>query len=144
MGFGLLFFLNLPLVLNHFISTETRRRQTFVVLLAGEPEAGVEVAQHVLVLARLPDVLDGVGQLFPPHPGQLLFLHRGQRDVGHRALWIRGGGLWAVEHTETSVDTRSITERVPERLVEAEASKAAAGSVVCEPLVSLCGGAGHR
>lgn len=85
--------------------------QTFVVLLAGEPEARVEVAQHVLVLARLPDVLHGVGQLPPPYPGQLLLLLRGQRHVGPGSLWIRGGGLWAVEDdTKTSVHSPFITE----------------------------------
>lgn len=68
--------------------------QTFIVLLTGEPEAGVEVAQHVLVLARLPDVVDGVGQLLPLYPGQLLLLLRRQRHVGGRVPRVRGGGLW--------------------------------------------------
>lgn len=66
-------------------------------LLTGEPEARVEVTQHVLVLARLPDVVDGVGQLFPPDPGQLLFLLRRQCHVGDRDLGVLGRGLWRVE-----------------------------------------------
>lgn len=36
---------------------------TFIVPLTGEPEAGVEVSQHVLVLSSLPDVVNSIGQL---------------------------------------------------------------------------------
>ncbi|KAG7233866.1 hypothetical protein INR49_006498 [Caranx melampygus] len=69
------------------------KKPTFIVLLTGEPEAGVEVTQHVLVLARLPNVVDSVGQLFPLDPGQLLFLLRRQRHVGDRDLGVLGRGL---------------------------------------------------
>lgn len=64
-------------------------------LLTGQPEAGVEVAQHVLVLARLPNVVHGVGHLLPLYPGQLLLLHRRERHVGGRVLGVGGRGLWA-------------------------------------------------
>lgn len=67
---------------------------TFVVFFTGEPEAGVEVSQHVLVLAGFPEVVDGVGQLPLPQQGQLLFLLRGQRRVGDRVFGVRGGSLW--------------------------------------------------
>lgn len=68
---------------------------TFIVLLTGQPEAGVEVTQHVLVLARLPDVVDGVGQLLPLDPGQLFLLHRREGHVGGWVPGVRGRGLWA-------------------------------------------------
>lgn len=48
------------------MKTKTR---TFIVLLTGVPEASVEVPQHVLVLASLPDVVNSVGQLLPLYPG---------------------------------------------------------------------------
>lgn len=63
-------------------------------LLTGQPEAGVEVAQHVLVLARLPDIMDSIGQLLPPDPGQLLLLHGRERHIGDRAPGVWRGGLW--------------------------------------------------
>lgn len=63
-------------------------------LLTGEPEAGVEVTQHVLVLARLPDVMNGVGQLLPLYPGQLLLLERSEGHIGDRAPRVRRGSLW--------------------------------------------------
>ena len=66
---------------------------TFVVFLTGEPEARVEVAQHVLVLPRLPDVLHSVGQLSLPQPGQLLSLLWRQSHVGGQDLWVRGWSL---------------------------------------------------
>lgn len=64
-------------------------------LLTGQPEAGVEVAQHVLVLARLPDVVDGIGHLLPLDPGQFLLLHGRERHVGGRVPGVWSGGLWA-------------------------------------------------
>lgn len=66
-------------------------------LLTGEPEASVEVTQHVLVLASFPDIVDGIGQLLPLYSGQLLFLQRRQRHVGRGVLGVRGGGLWTEE-----------------------------------------------
>lgn len=99
----------------------SERSQTFVVLLAGEPEAGVEVAQHVLVLARLPDVLDGVGQLFPPYLGQLLLLQRRQGHVGDGALRIWGGGLWKTQkHHFTACLAQNVLNHTPERLIQTE------------------------
>lgn len=54
---------------------------TLVVCLAGQPETCVEVAQHVLVLARLPDVVHCVGEGLFLKP-RLLFLFQGrQGDV---------------------------------------------------------------
>lgn len=76
---------NLPELVNvtgDWLETYTHRLQylfqslTFIVLLAGEPEASVEVPQHVLVLASLPDVVNSVGQLLPFYPSQFLLLHR--------------------------------------------------------------------
>lgn len=80
-------------------------------LLTGQPEAGVEVAQHVLVLARLPEVVDGVGQLLPPEPGQLLLLQRRERHVGGRVLRVRGGGL-CMEKDGTKSDESNMREKV--------------------------------
>lgn len=80
------------------METYTHRSQsqslTFIVLLAGEPEASVEVPQHVLVLASLPDVVNGVGQLLPLYPGQFLLLHRRQCHVGSWVSRVWRGGLW--------------------------------------------------
>lgn len=67
---------------------------TFIVLLAGQPEASVEVSQHVLVLPCLPDVVDSVGQLLFPYPFQLLLLLRRQRDIGGWVPGVWGGHLW--------------------------------------------------
>lgn len=54
---------------------------TLVVCLAGQPETCVEVAQHVLVLACLPDVVHCVGEGLFLKP-RLLFLFQGrQGDV---------------------------------------------------------------
>lgn len=54
---------------------------TVAVLLAAFPEASVEVSKSKLVLARLPDVVDGVGQLPLLDLGQLFPSGRRQRPV---------------------------------------------------------------
>ena len=64
-------------------------RPTVVVLLAALPEARVEVSEGVLVLARLPDVVDGVGQLPLPDLGQLVSPQGGQSAV----VGVLGGAL---------------------------------------------------
>lgn len=95
-------FVNVTRVL---METYTHRSQsqslTFIVLLAGEPEASVEVPQHVLVLASLPDVVNGVGQLLPLYPGQFLLLHRRQCHVGSWVPWVWRGGLWCEKRQVT-------------------------------------------
>lgn len=68
--------------------------------LTGEPETSVEVSQHELVLARLPDVMYGVGQLLLSYPGQFLPLHRRQRHVGDWVSGVQRGGLWTKKKKE--------------------------------------------
>lgn len=75
---------------------------TFIVLLTGQPEASVEIPQHVLVLPSLPDVLNGVGQLLPLYSSQLLLLHRRQCHIGSWVPWVRCGGLWCERRREKS------------------------------------------
>lgn len=76
------------------VSGPANQSPTFIVLLTGEPEASVKVSQHVLVLARLPDVMNSVGQLLPLYPCQLLLLQWRERHVGDGVPRIWGGGLW--------------------------------------------------
>lgn len=100
---------NLPELVNvtgDLLETSTHRLQylfqplTFIVLLAGEPEASVEVPEHVLVLASLPDVVNSVGQLLPLYPGQFLLLHRRQRHIGSWVPWVWRWGLWCEKRRE--------------------------------------------
>lgn len=63
---------------------------TVVVFLAAFPESRVEVAESKLVLSRLPDVVNGVGQLPLPDLGQLVPPGRGQRAV----VGVLSGTLW--------------------------------------------------
>lgn len=79
-------------------------------LLTGEPETGMEVTQHVLVLACLPDVLDSIGQLLCLYPGQLLPLQCRQRRVGCRVLRVRGRGL-CIEKDGTKSDESNKKEK---------------------------------
>lgn len=83
---------------------------TFIVLLTGEPEAGVKIPQHVLVLARLPDVMNSVGQLLPLYPGQLLLLQWRECHIGDGVPWIWGGGLW-VEKDGMQKEGKGIPKR---------------------------------
>lgn len=64
-------------------------------LLAALPESRVEVPESELVLPRLPDVVNGVGQLPLPDLGQLVPPGGGQRAV----VGVLGGTLWG--DTET-------------------------------------------
>lgn len=54
---------------------------TVVVFLAAFPEPSVEISEGKLVLARLPDVVHGIGQLPLSDLGQLLPPGRGQCAV---------------------------------------------------------------
>lgn len=63
---------------------------TVVVLLAAFPEARVEVTESELVFPRLPDVVDGVGQLPLPDLGQLVPPGRRQGSV----VGVLSGALW--------------------------------------------------
>lgn len=94
-------------------------------LLTGEPEASMEVPQHILVLARLPNVLDSIGQLFPLDPGQFLLLHWRERHVGDRVPWIWGGGLW-VEKDGKQKGVRGM-EKGNDKKVEGRRQKGSGG-----------------
>lgn len=97
-------------------------------LLTGEPEAGVKVTQHVFVLARLPDVVDGVGQLLPLYSRQLFLLLRGERHVGGRVPRVRSRGLWmekeVTESQESSTKGRKTEQEVYESRSRETHSKA--------------------
>lgn len=72
---------------------------TVVVFLAAFPESRVEVPESKLVLSRLPDVVNGVGQLPLPDLGQLVPPGGGQRAV----VGVLSGTLWRdTETTRTS------------------------------------------
>lgn len=71
--------------------------------LAAFPESRVEVPERKLVLSRLPDVVNGVGQLPLPDLGQLVPPGGGQRAV----VGVLSGTLWC--DTETTNHFSNIT-----------------------------------